>query len=267
VESGALQGLFNVSGKGTVAGARYSHALPTIGAYQQKLLLGIDWRKFDTVTSFAHSNAGLPPSVYFIRPLSVTYQGQAQLAKWSYDWSAGLSRNLPLGDNLAQHAGRLHAVDDYWVGRLGGNIYAALPADWAAHASLNAQLTNDALPSGEQFGLGGAATVRGYEERELANDGGVGVNLEAYTPDLGERLKWQDLSLRGLVFVDWGYLSRNRPTLGERTNEQLGGAGLGIRVSMGKRASLKLDVAQALKDAGTTRKGDTKAHVSAIVSY
>jgi hemolysin activation/secretion protein len=267
VESGALQGLFNVSGKGTVAGSRFTHTLPTLGAYQQKLLVGLDWRKFDTETSFLHSRFGLPGNTYIIRPVSVVYQAQSQYARLSYDWNAGLSRNLPIGDNLAKHAGRTSAVDGYWVGRFGGNVYGSLPADWAAHLGVNGQVTGDALPSGEQFGLGGASTVRGYEERELSNDSGVGINLEAYSPEWGGRFNLKDLSLHGLAFVDWGYLSRNHPAPGEHTSEQLAGAGVGVRLGLGKQASLKLDVAQALKDAGTTKKGDTKAHVSAIVSY
>ena len=38
----------------------------------------------------------------------------------------------------------------------------------------------DLLISGEQFGLGGAHSIRGFEERELSADKGIQASLEIY---------------------------------------------------------------------------------------
>ncbi|GAB3248285.1 ShlB/FhaC/HecB family hemolysin secretion/activation protein [Chitinimonas naiadis] len=265
VESGALQGLFNVSGKGKVAGGRYNQALSTLGAYQQKLAWGLDWRRFDTDTAFAGSQ--LPASSYTLRPVSLAYQAQWQDSRWSTDWNASLAHNLPTGEDLARVSGRTVAKDRYTVARLGGNVYYSLPVDWMTHLSLNAQLTSDALPPAEQFGLGGANTLRGYGERVLADDEGVLGSLEAYSPDVAQGLVGGDWLLRGVAFVDWGHISRNRALPGEQSSTSLAGAGLGLRLGWGKRASLKLDVAQALKDGGGESKHDTRVHFSATVSY
>ena len=46
VSSGTLQGLFNVSGSGTIAGGRYNLYLPKYGELEHKLSFGIDYRAF-----------------------------------------------------------------------------------------------------------------------------------------------------------------------------------------------------------------------------
>ncbi|MBV8657922.1 MAG: ShlB/FhaC/HecB family hemolysin secretion/activation protein [Burkholderiales bacterium] len=265
VSSGSVQGLFNVSGKGKVLGARFSQGLPSVGDYQQHVQLGLDWRKFDTQTSFG--TTAQPSSEYTVRPVSVIYLAQWQSARWSYDWTTSVSRNIPEGSDLATDAQRKGAENDYLIWRYGANAYVNLPAAWMAHVGLNGQQTSDALPSGEQFGLGGATSVRGYEERALSNDSGTSINLEGYTPELGPKFGMGDVSLRGLLFYDWGHLSRNHVLPGELSSEDLAGAGVGLRFGLNKRASVKLDVAQALRDGGGTKKGDTKAHVSATVTY
>lgn len=265
VDSGALQGLFNVSGKGTVAGARYAQALPSQGGYQQKLLWGLDWRRFDTDTAFL--GTALPSSSYTLRPVSLGYQVQRQDSGWSWDGNASLAHNLPTGEDLARVSGRSNAKDRYTVARLGGNLYYSLPRDWSAHMALSAQFTGDALPPAEQLGLGGVASVRGYGERVLADDEGVLGSLEGYSPDVASALGWKDWLLRGVAFVDWGHLSRNHALPGENNGVTLAGAGLGLRLGWGRNASLRLDVAQALKDGGGESKGDTKVHFSATLSY
>jgi len=265
VTSGAVQGLFNVAGKGKVLGSRFTQGLPSVGDYQQHVQLGLDWRRFDTQTMFG--TVAQPSNEYTIRPVSVVYLAQWQGARWSYDWTAGLSRNLSGGTDLAVAAQRKGAENDYLIWRYGGNAYVTLPANWTAHIGLTGQETSDALPSGEQFGIGGATSVRGYEERALSNDSGTNINLEGYSPEWGSKLGMDGISLRGLVFYDWGHLSRNHVLPGEMSSEELAGAGVGLRFGLGKRAAVKLDVAEALRDGGGTKKGDTKAHVSATVTY
>jgi len=51
------------------------------------------------------------------------------------------------------------------------------------------------LISGEQFGLGGADSVRGFEEREISGDDGIQLNLETHSPSFGP-------GLRPLAFAD-----------------------------------------------------------------
>jgi len=68
-------------------------------------------------------------------------------------------------------------------------------------AAANAQQTRDLLIPGEQFGMGGADSVRGYYERETASDVGRRFSLEGYGPDFGSWVgsTWR---ARALLFAD-----------------------------------------------------------------
>ena len=73
----------------------------------------------------------------------------------------------------------------------------------------------DALVAGEQFGIGGQDSVRGFDERELIDDRGNRANLELQTPDFGEHLGG-GVFARALVFLDHGWLHRNQRCPGKR---------------------------------------------------
>jgi hemolysin activation/secretion protein len=177
-----------------------------------------------------------------------------------------VSRNISTGD-LATDSPRVGAKNDYSVLHYGGNIYISVAQDWTVHAGVNGQYTRDALPSGDQFGIGGASSVRGYEERALSNDSGVTATLETYTPEVAQHFGWNGISLRGLLFGDYGRVTRNLALPGEMQQAELAGAGMGMRLDIGKTASVKLDVARAIRDGGGAKEGDVRAHVVATVSY
>ena len=63
---------------------------------------------------------------------------------------------------------------------------------------------------GELFGIGGAGSVRGFEERELAGDSGASLSLEAVSANLAESVAWLDGGdLRALLFADAGTVSNS----------------------------------------------------------
>jgi len=151
----------------------------------------------------------------------------------------------------------------YTVLRSSGALGLALPQAWQLQLRMGAQWTDDGLVSGEQFGLGGASSVRGYQERELGGDLGVSAALELTTPELAETLAFGKGSLRLLAFADGGWV-KNRldtPCLDNRTECSISSLGVGARWSYGP-AQLRLDIAHALRTASETDQGDTRVHVS-----
>jgi hemolysin activation/secretion protein len=140
-----------------------------------------------------------------------------------------------------------------------------LPSDFILRALANAQQTHDLLIPGEQFGMGGVDSVRGYYEREVASDNGWRASLEAYSPDFTAARSGGNWRARALVFADAARGHDNSP---ERAPEnKLGSYGLGIRANHGKSLAFRLDVARVTQDAGTRLKGDTRVHFAAAVSY
>ena len=85
--------------------------------------------------------------------------------------------------------------------RYGFTHFRAFAGDWQFRFNVTGQETSDKLVAGEQFGVGGPGSVRGFNDRAFANDSGNVVNFEFYTPDVARNWKIDpSMRLRGLVF-------------------------------------------------------------------
>jgi len=181
----------------------------------------------------------------------VTYSAVKRGAASEFSAYGGLSVNVP-GGNDGKSAdfvrSRATATDRYSILRYGATYVRSLGGEWQLRASLGGQHTADALVSGEQFGIGGPDSVRGYQLREIASDRGYSAQVEVYTPDFAARLGLpQEQKLRLVGFVDGGSVSRNRALPGELLHDSIGSVGVGARWNYGKSASLRLDLAQVLQ--------------------
>jgi hemolysin activation/secretion protein len=101
------------------------------------------------------------------------------------------------------------------------------------------QASTEPLPVPEQFSLGGADTVRGYQQSEFLGDHGYAVSAE-YRRTFYESGSWL---FQGIAFVDHGFASLELSQVGERVNQRLTGAGIGARAQLGAKTSLRLDIA------------------------
>ena len=274
VDSGTLQGLFNVSGSGTIFGARYNMHLSKIGAYEHKLSLGLDYRAYKNDVELIGTVGTLVPDIT-VHPASVTYSGLWRTTNSEYGFYAGYSRNLFHGGNDGSDsdfkAARTDATAGYRIWRAGAHFTTAFPQDWQLRGVLNGQYTEDALVPGEQFGFGGPDSVRGFFVREVANDKGYSGSLEVYTPDFGPQLNskfgWRDLRLRALAFVDFGTTSRNKVQPGESSGQSGSSVGVGLRLAYAKRLSLRLDFAHVIDPAGVQGRNDQMLHAGMAVLF
>ncbi len=267
VNSGTVQGLFDVAGSGTILGARWNYYLPRWGDVQQKIAFGLDYRAFRN--EVVASGIGLVPDIT-IHPVSVTYSGTLRAASTETSFFAAISTNIP-GGNDGRSAdferSRTGAAENYTILRYGANHVRALHNDWQLRGALNAQYTRDSLVSGEQFGVGGPDSVRGYLVREVSNDRGFSANLEIYTPDWGRELVNADTRMRFIAFYDYGSLGRNNALPGELQNETLASAGIGVRMGYKKIVTLRADLAQILKAAGTRQSDQQRWSVGVAVIF
>ena len=266
VNSGTVQGLFNVSGSGDVFGLRYTQLLGRFDTYEHRASIGLDYRAYKNDVTFADTGEPLVPNIT-VRPIALAYLGRFSRVGQDLSFNVSYARNVPggaNGDQAAFDAQRTDASAKYSVVREGVAFSQLLPSDFILRAVANAQQTHDLLIPGEQFGMGGANSVRGYYEREVASDIGWQASLEAYSPDFAARFggSWR---ARVLVFADAARGHDNSP---ERTPaNKLGSFGLGARANHGKSLAFRLDVARVTQDAGTRVSGDWRAHFAAAVSY
>lgn len=246
-------------------GGRYNRYLARRGDYEARLSYGFDYKTFKNYAELPGQQWGSDVTVH---PLSISYQGVwtppgAQL-------SAALTalRNIPGGSNGTQldfTRARVGASASYNILRLAASLTKALPADWQLRAIVNGQYSSDALIPGEQFGAGGGSSVRGFSERELSNDSGLGTNVELYTPNLcAAHAGW---NCRALAFYDSAYLRRNRELAGELSGTSVGSVGIGLRMRVSSHVNLQIDYGHVVK-AGATNEGDAnRLHFRLGFSY
>jgi len=177
VDSGVVSDLFDVRGSGTVVGVRYNQNLRPTASYEHRWIYGLENRRIDNRIGPVGGSPDLVPEVT-VHPASIGYA-----ATWSgegrqLDFSGIGVRNIPGGGANARYA----------IFRFAANLVQALPADAQLRVAVDGQYTRNALVSGEQFGIGGQDSVRGFDERELTNDRGNRMTLELQTPNFGERI-------------------------------------------------------------------------------
>ncbi|HAT29745.1 MAG TPA: peptidase S37 [Janthinobacterium sp.] len=268
VDSGTVAaGIFDlaVSGKGSVAGLRYNHNFARIGDYEPKLVYGIDYKAYRNSVQLLGMELGNDVTV---RPLSVSYIGNWNMGNGDANLALSFLHNIaggPHGGQADFSRVRSGANAGYNMLRLAASASRVLGGDWQLRAIVNGQYTPDALVPGEQFGAGGATSVRGFAEREIAEDSGVSGNFELYSPGLcASRASWQ---CRVVAFYDAAYVSRNAALPGELHATAIGSAGLGLRWLVGANVNLQMDYGHVLRAGATGHPDQNRLHVRLALSY
>jgi hemolysin activation/secretion protein len=259
-----IGGLFNVSGAGTVFGVRYNWYLPKIGEYEHKLALGLDYRAYQSqVVPVAGGFNTVPDITVF--PASIAYSGLWRTIGTEAGYYVSFSRNIPGSNDGGQNSfwngntltgSRLDATANYHIVRWGANATHVFGNDWQVRAVVNGQYSSDALVQGEQFGVGGPDSVRGFNIREFAGDKGYAASLELYTPELSRKIRTNDWKMRFLAFYDTGGTGFNSVPAGQSPGQDANSVGVGLRMTYGKHFNLRVDYAQVTHAAGAQAKGD-----------
>ncbi|MDD2308232.1 MAG: ShlB/FhaC/HecB family hemolysin secretion/activation protein [Desulfuromonadaceae bacterium] len=256
-----------VSGKGIISGFRYNMTLPRADKYEQKLIGGVDYRLYDNTADVLGTNVARDVLAH---PLSLSYGGVWTIETVTLDGSVGLLYNIPwggLGQKDDFEAARGGATANYLIARYGLNALARPGADWMLHFSAAGQYSNDRLIPGEQFGLGGSTSIRGYEEREESWDDGFSSTAEIYSPDLARLMAYSKAQLRLVAFYDGGYGYNRSPIAGELSSHSLNGVGTGVRLAVGEHLNFSLDWGHALDNSTTTKSGTNRIYFKASLSY
>ena len=184
VDTGTIGDFFDVSGSGDFYGFNFNQILRNIGRYSHEWFAGIQDRSFENDVSFS----GIPIGIDVrSRPVTVGYSGRFRTDDAVMGFSISYSRNWSAG---AQNNQRVYAAarsegDVEWDALgIDGYVNYYLPRDWIARGVIAGQYSDEALIAGEQFGLGGADSVRGFEERIVTGDTGLRLTAELWTPQL-----------------------------------------------------------------------------------
>lgn len=273
VDSGTISAAsydMTVSGKGSILGARYNQNLTRIGNYEHKVILGVDYRSYENNLDLLGNQLGNRVTVH---PVSLMYAGTMDLDKINAGFFLTGLQNLPGSWDSRDtpeeiEKARVGAPRGYNILRYGANLAYAFGAGWQARIQINGQYTNDQLVPGEQYGIGGATTVRGFSERQFSNDQGYSGNVEIYTPDLSGLFGIAAFQSRLLMFHDRGYLSRRDSAPGDTASTTMTSVGTGLRMTDGQRFFISIDCGFVLDppDENTSRWSNVW-HLSANVMF
>lgn len=256
-----------VSGKGIIAGIRYNMNLPRYAEYEQRLVAGMDYRLYDNSVVFLGQELAKDVVAH---PLSLTYGGSWTTEPLVLEGSLGMLYNIPWGGQGQKTDFNLVREDstaNYLIARYGLSALVRPGADWIVRLSGTGQYSDDRLIPGEQFGLGGSTSIRGYQEREESWDNGISGTAEIYSPDLARIADFKQVQLRLVGFYDAGYGYNQRPNSFELRDHNLAGTGAGVRLGVGEYLNFSLDWGHALSTSTTTKSGENRVHFRASVSY
>ena len=276
-----------LNGKGEVIGLRYNHIFPREGEFTSKLVLGFDYKYMNSRCTTNGSPNPIDPGApgltssctpYTLRPVTATYSGQWQKPGEAIDFNLGFIHHLfPMGSRYPFPVGGPSSdrysfvttrpgTDTFTALRLGGSYSAAITGEWLGRAAFNGQYAQNPLPAGEQIGLAGSGSVRGFLERAVSADRGYVANLEVYSPDYAGPMGLEG-SLKGVVFYDWasGHNIAALATGFARAN--VASAGIGFRYNLKKDISARFDLARVIEGhqplpgtAEAAKPGDIRGH-------
>ncbi len=266
-------GELKFSGRGTVMGARLNQQFHRLGTYDHRVTFAIDHRIYEntcTLGVFGAAGCGSAAASFKLTPVWATYAGTLNRERGMTGVYLTAGSNLgtgPKGDTSALGRARFGARAGYWVLRGGVNVIEVFEGDWQLRGRLEGQYANEVLVSAEQFGVGGMNSVRGFLERERADDRGYSGSIELHGPDLAVQSKIEGWNARPLVFVDLGRTFRVNPLPGEVSRNSLASWGGGFRLSQEKAFSLRFDLAQILDQGGTRQKHHWRGSFSSVLSF
>ena len=299
----AALGSVNVLGKGKTFGLRYVRPVTSLAADQtHSVSLGLDYKDMKEDTRSGSNVISTPPRYL---PFQFGYNGsfdhgvqrQTLLSlQMAVAFRPIAQRDVDCPGGMADQFACKRQGGDGGFATLRTDLRHSLRLGIAAAGSLNlrlgGQMATGPVPSGEQYTIGGAETVRGYHEAEGAGDRGVLGSVEWRSADLGARLSrwfaadtgnstensagnstgnsaaaaWVSQSY-ALAFVDVARAYVFDPATGQAPHTSLAGAGFGLRVKVRKSVSGEFDLAWPLKASLATPAHGPRAHVRLAVDF
>jgi len=254
--------------------ARYEIPLPSTAHFSESVTGGFDFKRSNNNLVFGGTSIfnTFTDVDQFVLGYQGSYADDYGITSGSMTgyWSpGGLSPNNNDADYVQQRAG---ARADYVYGQFTLDRVTRLPFDFTWTLRGEVQVANASLLPSEQLGLGGYATVRGYDEREANGDEGFLLSTEVATPPVSLAnlvgLKKVKDQLQFLAFVDYGGTNLHQVTPADvNPTTNLLGIGPGLRYAITPYLSLRFDYGFQMIDTGFDNRHNSRAHLGVLVSY
>ncbi len=258
IDTGIVADAFDVSGSGEILGLRYMQLLPNYGNAKQQLSVQITDKLFDNNIDFS----GVPIGVDVrSRPFGIRYQNQYAKNAWAMDSYLEFLTNISGGNNndaASYDATRNGATTD-WTVAIAGTDISYQTNNWLYQGKLMLFDSSDRLITGEQFGVGGIRSGRGFEERELRGDKGYYAGLQIWLP-----VKIKNFRAGG--FLDYAKVKNNAPIEQEFSSDSITSTGINMIWQYRKSAAIEFHYGYVIDGIGSipsgSQEGDSRVHFS-----
>ncbi len=238
----------HTNGKSWIGGGRYYLPLERGGRshFLHQAIVGADWKQTNNTIEFGGLlvENNIAQIIQGVLGYNIGFKSRhvlLDLTILGYGSPGGLT---PRNKTHVFEEFRLGAKARYFYGT--GSFGMSFEfGGWRLNLDAFGQWASENLFPTEEIGLGGFATVRGYEERQLNSDMGVNATCELSTPSI---IPKQDLHF--LIFGDYGRGWFHKKEIGDPTHLELLGAGAGLRFKLGHFLSIRFDYAYGFKPAG-----------------
>ncbi len=284
--------LFGQNGTDFSVGARYSRRLPSTRKFDEHLEVGFEFKSSDNNLVFGGTRVpgqGATEIDQFVAEYDATLRddyGQTQFSN-SLLFSPGGLSGLDKSVLYQRQTGSPTIHSSYIYDHLVVTRVTGLPLNGETAKSLGwfggitsitkfvAQVSDGNLLPSEELGAGGAASVRGYDERAANGSQGFLLSEELRTPTFSlaklfvdTNSPWNDQSQIG-VFYDFGNVSNNDLIPNNPSSIQLSSLGLGYHLIAGPDQNVRIDLDygfQMHKLPGATDDSQF-GHVAVTVAY
>jgi hemolysin activation/secretion protein len=249
---------FQTVGKGYIAGLRNVIPLPSRETYTHSMSLGVDYKDFDDTLSFVDDDDSTETPLTYM-PLSLNYNSVLSHLGGATRFLVGFNvvlRGL-VTDREEFEDKRYKSRGNYIYTTLGIERYQNLPWDFQLLVKGDGQISDQPLPSNEQYVAGGLNSVRGYMETEEAGDNAIHGTIELAYPPLAKRLglpEW--ISISPHLFYDIASLRLIDPLPGQEQPGTFSGTGAGMRGTLSRSLEYEVSWGRALDDTSQSESGD-----------
>ncbi|GJH12936.1 ShlB/FhaC/HecB family hemolysin secretion/activation protein [Caballeronia novacaledonica] len=220
---------------------RYDWRLPPLdnaGAWQQQVQLGYDFKRSNNDLEFGGFQVFNANT--HIHQFVVAYDLSKSDASGDTHLNASLFASPGYFDSNsndeAYDAARLGAKPRYQYMQLSAQRDMPLgTSGFSVSARGLFQWTGSTLLPSEELGLGGDATVRGYEPYAAQGDRGWNLQTELRAPAISAGIA----AMQPFVFFDAGHVWNRIAEFGEVNDASLASVGAGIRVQVGRFVSFR----------------------------
>jgi hemolysin activation/secretion protein len=269
-----LGGGLNSGGVNWQVSGRYEIPLPGTDHFTESVTGGFDYKRSnnDLIFGVATISNVFTDVDQFVLSYQASYldpYGSTSASATGFWSPGGWTNNDDDADYMATRAG---ATSNYAYSQFTLNRVQKLPYDFTLTVRGEVQYADANLLPSEQLGLGGYATVRGYDEREANGDNGYLVSTELGTPpvSIANLFGWKAIKdqLQFIGFVDYGGTSLHQVTAADTNpNTNLLGVGPGLRYVINPYVSLRFDYGFQLINTGFDNRHDSRAHLGVVISY